>query len=83
MKPGEMISFTPRSNDHMLLPKVKPCVLDGGPLEQIGSDVLKLWPKDRLRIRAVRGGGVIAEIMRQLVLVPSGDFELILQEDAL
>lgn len=83
IKPGSLISFEPRSNDHMILPKVKPCALEGGPLEQVGGDTLKLWPHDRLRVRAVRAGGVIAEIMRQLVLVPEHDFKLIEEEPAL
>lgn len=72
---GCLISFTPRSNAHMRLPKVKPCVIDGGPLEQVGTDILKLWPNDRLRVRCVMSGGVVAEVARQLVLVADGDFQ--------
>lgn len=72
---NSIIIFTPRSNDHMTLPIVKPCVLDGGELEQLGSETLKLWPRERLRVRAVRNGGVIAEFMRRLVLVPEHDFQ--------
>lgn len=74
---GCLISFTPRSNAHMRLPKVKPCVIDGGPLEQVGNDVLRLWPHDRLRVRRVISGGVVAEVARQLVLVTDGDFETV------
>lgn len=77
---NSIIVFTPRSNAHMRLPVVKPGVLEGGPLEQLGSEVLKLWPRERLRVRAVRNGGVIAEFMRRLVLVPEHDFQP--EEDA-
>lgn len=77
MKPGDTVIFRPRSNDRMSLPKVKPECIERSRVD-LGDThgALKLWPGERLLVRAVLGAdAVIAEFMRQPLLVLISDTE--------
>lgn len=75
MNPGDIVTFTPRDNHRMNLPKVKPECIERGRVD-VGdtTGTLKLWPNEHLTIRCILGpDACIAEFMHQPLLVLIAD----------